>query len=204
MSEARKKILCIEDDRETARLVAEALSDRGFDVVIAHDGYVGLIAVLRKITDIVLCETSLPKISGFELLECLNAIRFHGTPFVFLTASSDRHDELLARSLGADDYVTKPIDFDILAAIIGARLASGVSRIEILARQPWLNAPPGQALPRRARDRASSKRTVRGQIVELKDAPTVGFHLGDAKPIAEATARDKIETKAAMDTLIKR
>jgi len=44
-------------------------------------------------------------------------------PFVFLTALTDRENELKGRQLGADDYVTKPIDFDVLDAILHARLA---------------------------------------------------------------------------------
>ena len=47
MNAARRKILCIEDDRETADLIAEELVDRGFAVDIAHDGQQGLAAILR-------------------------------------------------------------------------------------------------------------------------------------------------------------
>ena len=70
----------------------------------------------------------MPVMSGFELLERLVALapRFSNA-FVFLTALTDRDSELKGRRLGADDYVTKPIDFDLLAAIITARLA-GVAR----------------------------------------------------------------------------
>ena len=51
-------------------------------------------------------------------------------PFVFLTALTDRNSELKGRQLGADDYVTKPIDFDVLAAIINTRLTS-VARTDV-------------------------------------------------------------------------
>ena len=44
-------------------------------------------------------------------------------PFLYLTALSDRENELKGRRLGADDYITKPIDFDILTSIINTRLA---------------------------------------------------------------------------------
>src|SRR6266849_3977768 len=66
--------------------------------------------------DLVLCDINLPVMSGFEVLERLNALapRLGRIPFVFLTALTDRDSELRARRLGADDYVTKPIDFDML------------------------------------------------------------------------------------------
>src|SRR3974390_2963937 len=124
MTEVRKKILCIEDDRETAGLIAEELLDRGYDVTVAHDGREGLAAILSVMPDLVLSDISMPAMSGFELLERLTALapRFSHTPFVFLTALTDRDNEPKGRQLGADDYVTKPIDFDLLDTIIAARL----------------------------------------------------------------------------------
>src|SRR5580700_6966510 len=124
MADSKKKILCIEDDRETAALIAEELLDRGYDVTVAHDGREGLAAILRIMPDLVLSDVSMPAMSGFELLERLTALapRFSYMPFVFLTALTDRDNELKGRLLGADDYVTKPIDFDMLATIITARL----------------------------------------------------------------------------------
>jgi DNA-binding response OmpR family regulator len=116
MAEVAKKILCIEDDRDTAALIAEELTDRGFEVVIAHEGHEGFISILKGIPDLVLCDVGLPQMSGFEVLERLNELwpRLEKVPFVFLTALADRDDELRGWQLGADDYVTKPIDFDIL------------------------------------------------------------------------------------------
>src|ERR1700733_3472594 len=92
MPDARKKILCIEDDRETAALIAEELLDRGYDVTVAHDGREGFAAILKSQPDLVLSDISMPAMSGFELLERLVALgtRFSRMPFVFLTAPSDR------------------------------------------------------------------------------------------------------------------
>src|SRR4029078_12046661 len=98
-------------------------------VTVAHDGREGLAAILRIMPDLVLSDISMPPVYGFELLERLIGLapRFAKMPFVFLTALTDRDNELKARQLGADDYVTKPIDFDVLETIIAARLA-GVAR----------------------------------------------------------------------------
>src|SRR5216684_3767406 len=107
MSETRKRILCIEDDRETASLIAEELAERGYDVHVAHDGREGFAAILKLLPDLVLSDISMPVMSGFELLERLTALvpRFRNMPFVFLTALTDRDNELKGRQLGADDYV---------------------------------------------------------------------------------------------------
>jgi len=119
----RNKLLCVEDDRQIAKLIAEELTERGFEVVIAHDGHEGFIAVLKGLPDLVLCDVGLPNMSGFEMLERLNALAPRlGVPFVFVTALTGRENERWARRLGADDYITKPIDFEMLESIIKARL----------------------------------------------------------------------------------
>ena len=98
--------------------------------MIAYEGRIGLAAILKRIPDLVLCDVGLPDISGFEVLASVNESvpRIRRVPFVFLTGRSNRHHELQGRNLGADDYVTKPVDFDILDAIIRARLIRGVVR----------------------------------------------------------------------------
>src|ERR1700754_2374568 len=138
--EAAKKILVIEDDRETAGLIAEELRDRGYEVNVAYDGREGFAAILKMMPDLVLSDISMPVMTGFEVLERLTALgpRFGNMPFVFLTALTDRDNELKGRQLGADDYVTKPIDFEVLDAIIRARLAR-VARSEIWPQQVELN-----------------------------------------------------------------
>jgi DNA-binding response OmpR family regulator len=207
MAEARKKILCIEDDRETAKLIAEELSERGFYVVIAYDGRIGLAAILKRIPDLVLCDVGLPEMSGFEVLARLNerVLRLNRVPFLFLTGMSGRHEEVQGRNLGADDYVTKPIDFDILEAIIRARLAGGVARHEIPVNGPKARDPRAEALARRGQGKTASKTALQNQIVELIDAPTVDFHPDNAKPTrAPSTAHGESVAKAAMDWFIKR
>ncbi len=133
-AELSKKILCIEDDREVARLITEALTDWGYDAIVAHDSHEGFIAILKGLPDLVLCDIGLANISGFDLLERLNKIlpRLRHVPFVFVTALSGRNNELQARRLGADDYITKPIDFEMLEATIHSRLA------RISANDLWL------------------------------------------------------------------
>jgi response regulator RpfG family c-di-GMP phosphodiesterase len=98
---------------------------------------------------------------GFEVLERLNALapRLGHIPFVFLTALTDRDSELRARRLGADDYVTKPIDFELLAMIINARLA-GVARNELWPKLGMLNDREIEALTLVARGKTSSRSPI--------------------------------------------
>jgi DNA-binding response OmpR family regulator len=199
MAEIRKRILCIEDDRETATLIAEELIDRGYDVILAHDGREGFAAILKQAPDLVLSDISMPVMSGFEVLERLTALapRFRKMPFVFLTALTDRDNELKGRQLGADDYVTKPIDFDVLGTIISARLA-GVARTEIWPKLVDLNDREVETLTWAARGKTSAEIA---EIVGLTKR-TVDFHIDNARIKLGAATRIQAAIKATTGRLI--
>jgi DNA-binding response OmpR family regulator len=195
---ARKRILCIEDDRETAALIAEELTDRGFAVSVAHDGSEGLAAILRQSPDLVR-DISLPFMSGFDVLDRLtkNAPGFGYMPFVFLTALGDRENELKGRRLGADDYVTKPVDFDVLAAIVNARLTRAPRKVT--RRNPVdLNEREIQTLTWAARGKTSA------QIAQILGFTkrNVDFHIDNARHKLGAATRIQAVIKAKDDRLI--
>ena len=199
MAETPIKILCIEDDRETAALIAEELIDRGYVVTVAHDGREGLAAILKTMPDLVLSDISMPVMSGFELLERLIAIapRFSKMPFIFLTALIDRENELKGRQLGADDYVTKPIDFDVLATIINARLA-GIARSALWVKMIELNEREVEVLTWVARGKTSIEIA---QILGLTKR-TIDFHTDTARMKLGAATRTEAVIKAANARLI--
>jgi DNA-binding response OmpR family regulator len=178
MRENRKKILYIEDDHETASLVAEELVERGFDVEVAYGGSEGYSAIMKSLPDLVLSDIRMPGMSGFDILERLTGAvpRFRKLPFVFLTALTDRDVELKARHLGADDFVTKPVDFDLLEAIISARLA-GVARNEKWPKLVDMTDREGEALTWAARGKTSTEIAM---ILGLSKR-TVDFHIDNAR-----------------------
>jgi DNA-binding response OmpR family regulator len=197
---ARKMILCIEDDRETAALITEELSDRGFAVSVAYDGREGLAAILRQTPDLVLCDISMPFMSGFEVLERLTEVApgFGYMPFVFVTALSDRENELKGRRLGADDYVRKPVDFDVLVAIVNARLTRA-PRKETRPNLVDLNEREIQTLTWAARGMTSA------QIAQILgfSKRNVDFHLDNARHKLGAATRIQAVIKAKDGRLIK-
>jgi DNA-binding response OmpR family regulator len=199
MTQMKTKVLCIEDDRETAALIAEELVDRGYDVIVAHDGREGLAAILRTMPNLVLSDISMPAMSGFELLDSLVTLspRFSRMPFIFLTALSDRDNELKGRQLGADDYVTKPIDFEMLAAIIAARLA-GVARMDVWPTTIALNEREVEVLTWAARGKTSAEIA---KILGLTKR-TVDFHIDNAREKLGAATRVEAAIKAATGRLI--
>jgi DNA-binding response OmpR family regulator len=200
MAGSRARILCVEDDRETAALIAEDLADRGYDASCAFDGQEGLAAFLRTRPDLVLCDISLPVMSGFELLEVLLGIwpSVGQVPFIFLTALADRDAELRGRRLGADDYLTKPIDFEILATVVTARL-SPLARHEVWRQSVALTEREIEVLTHAARGRTSAEI---GRALDLAQR-TVDFHIDNARAKLGASTRVEAAIKAATGGLIR-
>ncbi len=117
-------ILIIEDEYELRAGLATGLRIAGFEVAEAPDGESGYAAILERRPDLVLCDISMPGLRGDRLL--LRLRREHPElarmPFLFLTALADRDSILAGQELGADDYLTKPVDLAILAGLIRQRL----------------------------------------------------------------------------------
>src|ERR1700736_4927597 len=197
--ERRRKILCIEDDRDTASLICEELVDRGFEVRAAYNGREGLAAILQEPPDLVLSDIGMPGMSGFELLRTLTSMepRFERMPFVFLTALGDLDSELKGWHLGADDYLTKPVDYDVLAALITARLAR-VARSTIWPKQVDLREREVETLTWAARGKTFWEI---GEILGLSKR-TVEFHLENARRKLGVATRTQALIKAATGHLI--
>jgi DNA-binding NarL/FixJ family response regulator len=117
-------ILCVHDDEEMAMLVSESLIGLGYAVELASGGELGLEKILANRPDLILCDLWMPRMNGLELLQKLSEASPHYSmlPFILLTGSHDRESELAGRRLGADDCLRKPIDFEMLGAIVENRL----------------------------------------------------------------------------------
>ena len=113
-------ILCIEDEAYLCQNIVEELVDAGYDVHHASDGQVGLEMILKHKPDLVLCDVTMPRKNGFELLrEIRERYPLHAEmPFIFLSALADKDQVLAGLKNGADGYLTKPIDFEMLLMTI--------------------------------------------------------------------------------------
>ena len=200
MADANRKILCIEDDREIAALIAEELGDRGFEVSVAFSAQEGILGIMRSTPDLVLCDINMPHMTGFEVLKRLNEIAPHlgRIPFVFLTAFADRDNELKGRRLGADDYVSKPIDFERLNLIIEARLGN-VARTRVALQLVRLKDREIEILTLVARGKTSAEIAVKLHLSKR----TVDFHIDNARMRLRTATRTEAVSKAVASGLIK-
>ncbi len=125
------KILCIDDEAALREDIVEELRDAGYDTVEAGDGRAGLEAIVAQKPDLVLCDITMPVMDGHSLLKELRDKHPDQAdlPFIFLSALADRDHVIVGKRLGADDYLTKPIDFELLLATVEARLGQ-IQRME--------------------------------------------------------------------------
>jgi DNA-binding NarL/FixJ family response regulator len=117
-------LLIIEDEFDLRAGLASGLRRAGFVIAEAGDGDDGYTKILELRPDLVICDINMPGMRGDALLNRLRHEQptLARLPFLFLTALADRESIISGRELGADDYLTKPIDLDILIGVITQRL----------------------------------------------------------------------------------
>ena len=100
-----KTVLIIEDDANTADLVALYLRREGFQALTANNGAQGLALAERYRPDLVILDLMLPKVDGWEV--CRQLRQMSDVPVIMLTARDEEIDRVAGLTLGADDYVVK-------------------------------------------------------------------------------------------------
>jgi DNA-binding response OmpR family regulator len=116
----RETILLVDDDSEFLSLAQTWLQNAGYKVMTAEDGKVGLRRVFSGRPNLVVLDGNMPRMNGWEVC---NRIRdMSDIPVIMVTVNGETSDRLRGFDLGADDYMTKPIDFSELLARIGAIL----------------------------------------------------------------------------------
>ncbi|TNF21453.1 MAG: response regulator [Rhodobacteraceae bacterium] len=117
-------ILVVEDEAALRRDIVEELQDAGYRTLAAADGRAAQALLAEATPDLVLCDITMPRLDGFGLMAALRDKRpdLAAVPFVFLTAMSEPQDVIQGKLQGADDYLVKPVDYDLLLATVAARL----------------------------------------------------------------------------------
>lgn len=121
MEETKSKVLLVEDDSNFGNVLKNYLELNDFDVVLERDGRLGLAAFQREKFDICLLDVMMPNVDGFTLAEEIRDVDPE-IPLFFLSAKTMKEDILTGYKLGADDYITKPFDSEVLMMKIKAIL----------------------------------------------------------------------------------
>ena len=125
----RKKVFMVEDDQNFGTVMKSYLEINGFEVTWIKDGNNALKTFVSGHFDICILDVMLPNVDGFTIGREIKA-KEEEIPLIFLTAKTLKEDILQGFGIGADDYVTKPFDSEILIAKINAILNRSTSKEE--------------------------------------------------------------------------
>jgi DNA-binding response OmpR family regulator len=152
------ELLLVEDDERVRHFVLRGLEAEGYGVTVAQDGISGLTRARAERYDVLILDVMLPGMDGRSVCRELRDSQV-ATPILMLTALDHTEDKVCALRGGADDYLTKPFDFDELLA-----------RIEALARRGrgYSAEPPSIARLGELTIERDAKRVLHsGQVVDL-------------------------------------
>jgi DNA-binding NtrC family response regulator len=167
------RLLVIDDDGASCRLIKATFAGEGLDVIAASDGPAGLEAAAANRPDVVLLDVGLPGLDGLQVLERLKAAS-PCLPVVMLTASRDVKVAVRATQLGAFDYLTKPIDHDEVLLAVQRAIETHALRLEV--------------------------ENLRRQVDERSDG--LGFLMGQSRAIAAVTEQIGVVASSNFTVLI--
>ena len=112
---AKKKILLVEDEPLQYLTVRDRLEFEGYEVIVAVDGQEGLAKARAEKPDLIILDLMLPKMDGYKVCGLLKAdTRYNKIPIIILTARAQETDEKLGYECGADSFVTKPFQNELI------------------------------------------------------------------------------------------
>lgn len=135
-------LLLVADDNEMNRdMLARRLSRRGFTVVTAADGQEALDRIVEESFDVILLDITMPRVDGMEVLSRVRETTpAADLPIIMATARSETQDVVRALEMGANDYVTKPLDFQIVLARLQTQLSLKRARQELKSAHTRMKA----------------------------------------------------------------
>ena len=107
------KILVVEDDKNLRKLIVTCLEKANYTVFDTKNGEEALELMDRQYVDLIVTDIMMPEMNGYELIKELRDANYN-TPILIITAKEDIEDKRVGFSLGADDYMVKPINIDEL------------------------------------------------------------------------------------------
>jgi two-component system, OmpR family, response regulator len=133
MENRKSRILLVEDDVNFGSILKSYLELNDLEVVLKPDGKRAMEALGRQEFHLCILDVMMPELDGFSLAEAMKTGGLK-IPFIFLTAKTLKEDQVRGFRLGADDYITKPFDTDLLLYKIKAILRRGVENNEFADR----------------------------------------------------------------------
>ncbi|MBI4861263.1 MAG: response regulator [Candidatus Riflebacteria bacterium] len=181
----QQRVLTIDDDRRFREFITKLLTPEGYEVVQAEDGEAGLAAVQKHVFDLILVDLVMPGLMGDEVCRRLKTSEAtREVPVILLTSRGDKHDMIAGLSAGADDYVVKTTDQEIIKSRVKAmirrkffqdenrRIQDELKTREIEAARVKAERDAAQEKARLADELAVKNTTLQATNRKLRDAQT--------------------------------
>ncbi|MFO0551291.1 MAG: sigma-54 dependent transcriptional regulator [Polyangiaceae bacterium] len=142
---AKKKILIVDDEPSARSGLEKLLRQEGYEVVSAADGASAMVKLDENAPDVVITDLRMPGVDGIELVSKIHEAQ-PALPVIVVTAFGDVTSAVRAMKVGADDYLTKPVDFDVLTFSIQRALQRSALQVEAEALRMQLHEKGGSGL----------------------------------------------------------
>lgn len=117
------KIMIVDDDQITSRILSQRLTKRGFTVVYVESARECLESLQNDIPDLIMLDIVMPEMNGMQLLHSIRSVYSSiDIPVIMATAKTEAEDTVEALRIGANDYIQKPVNIDIAVARINAQI----------------------------------------------------------------------------------
>lgn len=111
----KKRLLIVDDEVDLAQLIKFRMENNGYDVLLAHDGQSALEMARKERPDLIILDLMLPKMDGYKVCGLLKKdSRYCHIPIIIFTAKGQEDDMKLGQELGADAYIVKPFEPQVL------------------------------------------------------------------------------------------
>jgi len=169
------RLLVVDDIAQNRRLLTRFFERRGFDIVEAENGSVALSLIAQQPFDAVLLDVVMPGMDGYEVLKQIRSVHTPLIlPVIMVTAKVESGDVALALELGANDYITKPIDF----RVAWARIQSQLARLKA-----------ERALTQHAQKLERINRQLEHEIAERQQSEAIVRHMAQHDSLTELANR---------------
>jgi diguanylate cyclase (GGDEF)-like protein len=147
---SKGRLLVVEDDLDISTMLRIYCDSQGYETIVAMRGEEALEMCRRQLPNLVILDIMLPDINGYEVCRSLrNNLRTSHIPIIFLTQKDERSDQIVGLELGADDYITKPFDLQLLLL----RVEGALRRAGWLSlTSPVTGLPSGKLIEERLRE----------------------------------------------------
>ncbi len=116
---SKKRILVVDDEVELIKAIQIRLEQAGYEALFAYDGQQGLEKAHKEKPDLIILDLMLPKMDGYKVCALLKGdTKYNKIPIIMLTVRAQDTDEKLGLELGADAYITKPFQHEVVLAKI--------------------------------------------------------------------------------------